>query len=68
MHSPEITEFTALAQEYRVVPVFREILSDMDTPVSAMKKLSGDENAFLLESVEGGERFSRYSFIGTFSK
>lgn len=47
-----------------VVPVYREILADMETPVSAFAKLRSAENAFLLESVEGGEKWGRYSFIG----
>ncbi|MEE2752187.1 MAG: anthranilate synthase component I family protein [Myxococcota bacterium] len=50
-----------------VVPVFRELLADLDTPVSAFLKVcstADSEHAFLLESVEGGERWARYSFIG----
>ena len=47
-----------------MVPVYRERLADMETPVSVAARFSGDDNFFLLESVEGGERFGRYSFIG----
>src|SRR5512144_1513079 len=59
-------EFTDLAGRYNVVPVCRAMLADMLTPVSAylrLRTLSG--NSFLFESVEGGERLARYSFIGT---
>jgi anthranilate synthase component 1 len=47
-----------------VVPVTRTVSGDLETPVSAFLKVAGDETAFLLESVEGGERWGRYSFIG----
>jgi anthranilate synthase component 1 len=46
------------------VPVYREILADTETPVSAFLKVGNRPHAFLLESVEGGERIGRYSFIG----
>lgn len=49
----------------RAVPIAREILADLDTPVSAYLKIRGGGPSFLLESVEGGERLGRYSFIGT---
>lgn len=47
-----------------VVPVYREYLADMETPVSVLNKFKDDEEVFLLESVEGSERWGRYSFIG----
>ena len=47
-----------------IVPVCRDILADMETPVSAFRRLAHRPNAFLLESVEGGERLARYSFLG----
>jgi anthranilate synthase component 1 len=47
------------------VPVFREIKADLDTPVSAYLKIARGKYSFLLESVEGGERLARYSFLGT---
>ena len=53
-----------LAAEHTVVPVWRDVLADQETPVSAFAKLVGDEPGFLLESVEHGERWSRFSFIG----
>ena len=53
-----------LARQGNVVPVCTELLADLETPVSAYAKLRGTGPAFLLESVEGGEHVSRYSFIG----
>ena len=48
-----------------VVPVVRTVLADLQTPLGAFLKISGDgDHAFLLESIEGGERVARYSFIG----
>ena len=47
------------------MPVYREIVADLETPVSAFLKVNRGGNSFLLESVEGGERLARYSFIGT---
>ncbi|MGN6562028.1 MAG: hypothetical protein ACTHMU_05145, partial [Thermomicrobiales bacterium] len=47
------------------VPIAREVLADLETPVSAYLKVAGQSGyGFLLESVEGGERIARYSFIG----
>ncbi len=57
-------EFKELGGEYNLVPVYREIIADMETPVSAFIKLREATNSFLLESVEGGETLGRYSFIG----
>jgi anthranilate synthase component 1 len=58
-------EFRTYAETYNVIPVGVEILADTETPVSLLKKfLSRKENLFLLESVEGGERWGRYSFLG----
>jgi anthranilate synthase component 1 len=61
-------EFVALARDHTVVPVWREVLADLETPVSAFVKLAGaaadDPAAFLLESVEHAERWGRFSFIG----
>ncbi len=48
----------------RSVPIFREIMADVETPVSAFLKIKGEAEGFILESVEGGERIARYSFIG----
>ncbi|MEM9130996.1 MAG: anthranilate synthase component I [Actinomycetota bacterium] len=57
-------EFRALARDYRAIPVHRELLADMATPVSAFLRCVGDESGFALESVENGERWSRFSFVG----
>ena len=56
--------FEEYAAQGNLVPVFREKLADLETPVSVLSRFAEDENVFLLESVEGGERFGRYSFIG----
>ena len=61
---PSLTEFKALAAQHTVVPVWTEVLGDLETPVAAFSKLVGDGPGFLLESVEHGERWSRYSFVG----
>ncbi|MDI6692680.1 MAG: anthranilate synthase component I [Anaerosomatales bacterium] len=62
---PGKEEFVRLAADHDVVPVAREVYADLATPISAFMALSaGAENAFLLESVEGGERLGRYSFLG----
>ena len=61
---PSRDEFRALAADHTVVPVWTELLADLETPVSAFLKLVGDGNGFVLESVENGERWSRYSFVG----
>ncbi len=64
MFYPEYKEFAKKAKEGNLVPVYREILADLDTPLSAFLKLKS-RRCFLLESVEGGEKWARYSFIGT---
>jgi anthranilate synthase component I len=65
MHSPSAAEFAALARTHTVVPVFRTLVADALTPVSAFRKLrTSDEWAFLFESVVGGERVGRYSLLG----
>ena len=59
------TEFNALAaQGYNRIPVTLETFADLDTPLSAYLKLADKPYSYLLESVQGGERFGRYSFIG----
>jgi anthranilate synthase component 1 len=63
-YRPSRAELTQLASEYPIVPVWREVIADTETPVSAFLKLGEAPHAFLLESVEGGERWGRYSFIG----
>jgi len=61
---PSRDDFVALARDYTVVPVWREVLADLETPVSAFVKLVGDGEGFLLESVEHAQRWGRFSFIG----
>ena len=56
--------FARYAQSGNLIPVFRERLADLETPVSVLSRFAADDNVFLLESVEGNERFGRYSFIG----
>ena len=63
--SPTRDEFVALAADHGVVPVWRELLADLDTPLSVYARLRGDGPTFLLESAEHGERWGRYSFVGT---
>src|SRR5947209_18196106 len=62
---PEYSEFESSAREADIIPVYRQWLADCLTPVSAFQVLGRDEHAFLLESVVGGERIARYSFIAT---
>lgn len=61
---PSREEFRALVADHTVVPVWTELLADLETPVAAFVKLVGDGSGFLLESVEHGERWSRFSFVG----
>ena len=62
--APTREEFLRLSRQGNIVPVRADLLADLETPVSAYAKLRGAGPAFLLESVEGGENVSRYSFIG----
>jgi anthranilate synthase component 1 len=64
-HRPTFDEFAALAPGHTVVPVYRRLTGDTLTPVSAFCKLQEGDWSFLFESVVGGERIGRYSFIGT---
>ena len=61
---PSREEFHAYAADHTVVPVWTELLADLETPVAAYTKLVGDKPGFLLESVEGAERWARFSFVG----
>jgi anthranilate synthase component 1 len=62
---PSLQEFKKKAKQGNLIPVYREILADMETPVSAFRKIDDGRNSFLLESVEGGEKWARYSFLGS---
>jgi anthranilate synthase component I len=61
---PSLNEVLELASQGNLIPIYRELPADLDTPVSVYLKLAGDGASFLLESVEGGEQVGRYSFIG----
>jgi len=61
---PSRDEFHTYAAEHTIVPVWTELLADLETPVAAYVKLVGDQEGFLLESVEGAERWARFSFVG----
>lgn len=61
---PGRDDFHSLARDHTVVPVWCEVLADLETPVSAFAKLVGERPGFLLESVEHGERWGRFSFLG----
>ncbi|MEO5509218.1 MAG: anthranilate synthase component I [Longimicrobiales bacterium] len=65
MLKPDFTDFTRYAAAGRPVPVWREFLFDRDTAVSAYAKLMRPPFGFLLESLVGGEKWARYSFVGT---
>jgi anthranilate/para-aminobenzoate synthase component I len=65
MYYPTLSEIKSKRWDGNLIPVYREIVADMETPVSAFLKISHGGNSFLLESVEGGQRLARYSFIGT---
>jgi len=65
MYEPSFAEFEKLASKGNLIPVYREILADVETPVSVLMKLQQKKNVYLLESVEGGEKWGRYSFLGT---
>src|SRR5450755_2441872 len=63
--TPLRPEFLRLARAHTLVPVYRRLTADLETPVSAFLRLAADEpECFLLESVEGGEKVGRYTFIG----
>ncbi len=66
MYTPTLYEFVKKAEEGNLIPVYRELVADIDTPVSAFLKLrqaGAGENAFLLESVAGSENIARYSYM-----
>ena len=63
-YSPTLDEFREIAKTHNLIPVGRDILADTETPVSAFMKIDSNGEAFLLESVEHGEKWGRYSFIG----
>src|SRR5262249_48975601 len=64
-YRPSFEQFVELARDYSVVPVYRQLIGDTLTPVSAFCKIQEQDWAFLFESVVGGERLGRYSFVGS---
>lgn len=62
---PSREEFVELTAQGNLIPVYAEIFADMETPVSAFKKIDDGALSFLLESIEGGEKWARYSFLGS---
>lgn len=65
MDRQELQGIKQMAEQYNVIPVVRKLLADTETPIRVFQHLSRDKRAFLLESVEGGVKWARYSFIGT---
>src|SRR5216684_3984601 len=66
MLTPSEREFEALAAKgFNLIPVAREIAADLETPVSAFLKVARGDYSFLLESVHGGEKWGRYTFLGS---
>jgi anthranilate synthase component 1 len=65
MYYPTLEEVKKRQSDGNSIPVYREIVADLETPVSAFLKIKRDGPSFLLESIEGGQRVARYSFIGT---
>jgi anthranilate synthase component I len=64
MYYPSFDVFKAKASQGNLIPVYREIMADLETPVAAFLKLDRGDYSFLLESVEGGEKWGRYCFLG----
>jgi anthranilate synthase component I len=64
MYSPSLDEFLRLTTRGNLIPVTRTLLADIETPLSAYRKIRGPGESFLFESVEGGEHLGRYSFVG----
>ena len=65
MITPSLEDFKRLASQGNLIPVFEEIHYDLETPISAFRKIDDGKSSFLLESVEGGEKWGRYSFLGS---
>jgi anthranilate synthase component I len=65
MIRPTFKEFCRFAEQGNLIPIYQELLMDLETPLSFFKRLERDDYSFLLESVEGSERWARYSFLGT---
>ncbi len=61
---PELKDFIKQTEQSRLVPVYRKIIADLDTPLTLFAKVAADDHVFLFESMEGGEKWGRYSFVG----
>ena len=64
MYYPTKEQFIRLAKKGNLIPVYKEILADVETPVSCFAKIDHGDYSYLLESVEGAEKVARFSFIG----
>ncbi|MBI2808322.1 MAG: anthranilate synthase component I [Planctomycetes bacterium] len=64
-HQPDLPQFLQLAKQHRLVPIYRQLVGDTLTPVTAFRKIQDGDWSFLFESVIGGERLGRYSFLGS---
>ena len=64
IYSPPLEDFRKFAAQGNLIPVTRKLLADSETPLSAYRKIRGADESFLFESVEGGERIGRYTFLG----
>lgn len=65
MTTPQVEQVIAMAKDYNLIPIVRTLLADMETPIRIFRRIAQRDRAFLLESVEGGVQWARYSFIGT---
>src|SRR3989442_15342479 len=64
MYHPSQADFAKLATHGNVIPATRRLLADFETPLSAYRKIRGQGESFVFESIEGGEHLGRYSFVG----
>jgi anthranilate synthase component 1 len=65
MITPSLEDFKRMANQGNLIPIFEEIHYDLESPISAFRKIDDGKTSFLLESVEGGEKWGRYSFLGS---
>src|SRR5689334_246946 len=64
MFYPDLNQVKVLAKKHNIIPISMQVYADMETPISLFKRFAESKYCFLLESVEGGEKWARYSFIG----
>ena len=65
MYYPDKKQFIQLAKKGNLIPVYKEIAADLETPVSSFLKIAKGDYCYLLESVEGEEKIARFSFLGS---